>query len=59
MVSCTKLETRYCGPFEILNRIWVVLCMLALPTTIKVHNVFHVSFLQKYMHDPNHVIFGL
>jgi hypothetical protein len=29
--------------------------MLSLSTTIKILNVFHVS-LQKYVHDPHHVI---
>jgi hypothetical protein len=23
---------------------------------MNVHNVFHVSLLKKYIHDPNHVI---
>jgi hypothetical protein len=30
--------------------------MLALPTSMCIHNVFHVSFLKKYVPDPNHVI---
>jgi hypothetical protein len=54
--SCTKLATRFCGPFEILDRIGPVAYMLALPTSMNVHNVFHVSLLKKYVHDPNHVI---
>jgi hypothetical protein len=53
--NCTKMATRYCGPFEILNRIGLVAYMLALPVSMKVHNVFHVSLLQKYSHDPDHV----
>jgi hypothetical protein len=52
---CTKLVSRYCGPFEILDRIGPIAYMLAFPATIKVHNVFHVSLLKKYVHDPNHV----
>ena len=28
-------------------------CLLALA---RAHNVFHVSLLKKYIHDPNHVI---
>jgi hypothetical protein len=54
--SCTKLAARYCGPFEILDRIGPVAYMLALPVSMKVHNVFHVSLLKKYVHDPNHVV---
>jgi hypothetical protein len=30
--------------------------MIALPTSMSVQNVFHVSFLKKYIHDANHVI---
>jgi hypothetical protein len=29
---------------------------LALPLIVKVHNVFHVSLLKKYVHDVNHII---
>jgi hypothetical protein len=54
--SCTKLVARLCGPFEILERLGPVPYMLALPPSMKVHNVFQVSLLDKYVHDPNHVI---
>jgi hypothetical protein len=54
--SCTNLEARFCGPFEILERIGRVAYMLALPASMNVHNLFHVSLLKKYIHDPNHVI---
>ena len=54
--SCTKLVARFCGPFEILERICLVSYMIALPTSMFVHNVFHVSFLKKYIPDDNHVI---
>ena len=30
--------------------------MLSLPTSMTIHNVFNVSLLKKYTHDPNHVI---
>jgi hypothetical protein len=51
-----KLAARFCGPFEILKRIRPVAYMLALPASMTVHNVFHVSFLKKYIPDVNHVI---
>jgi hypothetical protein len=30
--------------------------MIALPASMSVHNVFHISFLKKYIPDANHVI---
>jgi hypothetical protein len=54
--SCTKITTKLCGPFEILDRIGLVAYMLALPASMKVHNVFHVYLLKKCVHDPNHLI---
>jgi hypothetical protein len=55
--NCSKLTTRFCGPFEILERIRLVAYILALPTSIIVHTLFHVSFLKKYILDPNHLIY--
>ena len=54
--SCAKLSLRYCGPFEVLERIGPIAYRHAFPTMTRAHNVFHVSFLKKYVHDPNHVI---
>ena len=54
--SCAKLSPRYCGPFEVLERIGLVAYRLALPSSTRAHNVFHVFLLKKYIHDPNHVI---
>jgi hypothetical protein len=54
--SCTKLTTRFCGPFEILDIIGLVAYMLALPASMNVHNAFQVPLLKKYVHDLNHVI---
>ncbi|XP_041000578.1 uncharacterized protein LOC121246465 [Juglans microcarpa x Juglans regia] len=52
-----KLSPRYIGPFEILNQIGPVAYKVALPTAFSgVHNVFHVSMLRKYIHDPTHII---
>ncbi|XP_073139055.1 uncharacterized protein [Henckelia pumila] len=43
-----KLNPRYIGPFEILERIGTLAYRLALPPSLaKVHNVFHVSMLRR------------
>jgi hypothetical protein len=54
--NCSKLAARYCGPFEILERIGPIAYMIALPASMSVHNVFHVSMIKKYILDANHVI---
>ena len=54
--SCAKLAPRYCGPFEILSRIGQVAYQLALPPNLRVHNVFHISVLKKYVHYATHVV---
>jgi hypothetical protein len=56
MEACAKLASRYCGPFEVLDRMGLVAYRLALPPIVKAHNVFHVSLLKKYVHDANHII---
>jgi hypothetical protein len=56
MGSCAKLAPQYCGPFEILDRVGLVVYRPALPPTVKAHNVFHVSLLKKYVHDYNHIV---
>eukprot|EP00253_Pinus_taeda_P022179 PITA_22179 len=54
--GCAKIAPRYCGPFQVLARIGSVAYQLALPSHIRVHNVFHVSILKEYVYDPRHVI---
>jgi hypothetical protein len=54
--NCSKLAAKYCGPFEIPERIGPFAYMLASPASMTVHNVFHVSLLKKYIPDANHVI---
>ena len=52
-----KLAPRYIGPFEVLERVGTVAYQLALPPSLSgVHEVFHVSMLQKYTPDPTHVV---
>jgi hypothetical protein len=54
--SYPKLAVRYYGPFEILEKIGPIAYMIAFPASMRVHNVFHVSLLKKYVPDPNHII---
>ena len=54
--SCARMEPRYYGSFEILDRIGPVKYRIAFPTNMRAHNVFHVSFLKKYVHDLNQII---
>nr|CAN78911.1 hypothetical protein VITISV_004521 [Vitis vinifera] len=52
-----KLSPRFVGPFEILERVVTLAYKVALPPSLsKVHNVFHVSTLRKYIYDPSHVV---
>src|SRR5262249_6372061 len=52
-----KLNPRYIGPFEILERIGNVLYRLALPHSLGyVHPIFHITMLCKYIPDPSHVL---
>jgi hypothetical protein len=55
--SYTELASKYCDLFEILDRIRPIAYMLPLYVAIKVHNVFYMSLLKKYVHDPNHLIY--
>ena len=54
--NCSKLSARYFGSFEVLTNIGLVAYELALPACIILHNFFHVSLLEKYILDTNHVI---
>ena len=45
------------GPYVIVERIWEVAYRLRLPPELaRIHDVFHVSMLRKYMEDPSHVL---
>ena len=54
--SCSNLSPICCGSFEVLERIGLAASIIAFPSSTRAHNVFHVSLLKKYVHDPNHVI---
>jgi len=56
LAKSTKLATMFCGPFQVLMRVGKVAYQLPLPSSLKVHNVFHVSLLKKNVHDITHVM---
>ena len=50
------LNPRYIELYEILERVGLAAYRLALPMEMsKIHNVFHVSALRKYIPNPTHV----
>ena len=54
-----KLSSRFIRPFEVLERVDAVAYRLALPPSLSgVHEVFHVSMLQKYTPNPTHVVYS-
>ena len=40
--SCAKLSPRYCGPFEVFERIGPVAYRIALPANTRAHNVMYM-----------------
>ena len=52
-----KLSPRHVGPFEVFEKVRVLAYIKTLPLKLgKIHNVFHVSLLRKYVYDASHVI---
>ncbi|XP_022857389.1 uncharacterized protein LOC111378425 [Olea europaea var. sylvestris] len=52
-----KLSPKYIGPYVIVERIDPVAYRLALPTELfRIHDVFYVSMLRKYIPDPSHIL---
>ncbi|XP_052117424.1 uncharacterized protein LOC127747497, partial [Arachis duranensis] len=56
-IKAKKLNPRYISAFQILERIGPVAYRMALPPHLSnLHDVFHVSQLQKYTPDASHVL---
>ncbi|XP_058002303.1 uncharacterized protein LOC131179467 [Hevea brasiliensis] len=52
-----KLPPGYIGPFEVIDKVGIVVDQLELPPSLfYVHPVFHISMLRKYVPDPSHVL---
>ena len=52
-----KLSPRYIGPYRIVEKIGEVAYQLELPSYLdRIHYVFHVFMLRKYIPDPSHVL---
>ena len=52
-----KLSPRFIGPYEVIGKVGEVAYRLELPAELsRIHNVFHVSMLRKYIADPSHVL---
>ena len=52
-----KLSPRFIAPYEILERVEPIAYRLALPLELaKLHDVFHVSMLQRYCFDTSHIL---
>ena len=52
-----KPSPRYIGPYRIVERIGEVAYQLEFPSDLdRIHDVFHVSMLRKYIPDPSHVL---
>lgn len=47
-----KLQPRYFGPYKIIEVINQVACCLELPPGLRLHPVFHVCLLKKFVSDP-------
>lgn len=53
----SKLSPQFVGPFEIIERVGPVTYHLALPPTFhRMNDVFHISVLRKYVHDPSQIL---
>ena len=52
-----KLNPRFIGPYEVIEKVGPVAYRLALPLELeKIYNVFHISILRRYRSDPSHTV---
>ena len=54
-----KLSPGFCSLFSNFKRIGQVAYTLDLPKNWKIHNVFHISLLRRYVSDPKHALLDL
>jgi hypothetical protein len=48
-----KLIPNWLGPFPVVDKVGTVACRLELPASMRVHPVFHVSFLKPFHRDSD------
>ena len=51
IIPSRKLTSKFLGPFLITAKLSDVVYRLKLPKTLRIHNVFHISLLEKYQND--------
>ena len=48
----SKLEPRFFGPYQVIERIGAMAYRLHLPPKARIHDVFHVALLKKFVGEP-------
>ena len=57
--KCPKLSPRFCGPWSIVQKLSDVAYRLEFPLGCRVHPVFHVSKLKRFISKDTNLIDGL